>query len=64
MQMTSLGLADLRSGVATSLRESSDFLSKWLVGGGGPLDDTKEGQICNTYVVNFNKRLFKFFLET
>ena len=42
MQMTSLGLPDLRSGVATSLKESSDFLSRWLVGGGGPFVDTEE----------------------
>lgn len=42
MQMTSLGLPDLRSGVATSLKESSDFLSRWLVGGGGPFVETEE----------------------
>lgn len=40
MQMTSLGLPDFRSGVATSLKESRDFLSRRLVGGGGPFDDT------------------------
>lgn len=40
--MTSLGLPDLRSGVATSLKESSDFLSRWLVGGGGPLEETEK----------------------
>lgn len=40
--MTSLGLPDLRSGVATSLKESSDFLSRWLVGGGGPLVETEK----------------------
>lgn len=40
--MTSLGLPDLRSGVATSLKESSDFLSRWLLGGGGPFVETEE----------------------
>ena len=38
MQMTSLGFAAFCSGVATSLNESADFLSRWLEGGGGPLD--------------------------
>lgn len=28
--------------MATSLRESRDFLSRWLVGGGGPFEDTAE----------------------
>lgn len=41
MQMTSLGLPVFRSGVLTSRKESRDFLSRWLVGGGGPLVDTK-----------------------
>lgn len=41
MQMTSLGLPVFSSGVVTSRMESSDFLSRWLVGGGGPLVDTK-----------------------
>lgn len=51
--MTSLGLPDLRSGVATSLKESSDFLSRWLVGGGGPLVDTEEDR--HVTVVHFDK---------
>lgn len=42
MQMTSLGLPVLRSGVVTSRKESSDFLSRWLVGAGGPLVDTEK----------------------
>lgn len=42
MQMTSEGLLDLRSGGDTSLRTSLDFLSMWLLGAGGPLEDTVE----------------------
>lgn len=41
MQMTSLGLVGFSSGVVPSRKESSDFLSRWLVGGGGPLVETK-----------------------
>lgn len=51
--MTSLGLPDLRSGVVTSLKESSDFLSRWLVGGGGPLVDTKEERF-HSLMVSFD----------
>lgn len=58
--MTSLGLPDLRSGVATSLKESSDFLSRWLVGGGGPLEDTKQGRDLQILVVHFSGSVFNF----
>lgn len=42
--MTSLGLPDLSSGVPTSLKESRDFLSRWLELGGGPLEETEAGR--------------------
>lgn len=52
MQMMSLGLPVLRSGVVTSRKESSDFLSRWLAGGGGPLVETKmdrEFNVCLSF---------------
>lgn len=42
MHITSLGLPDFKSGVATSRRASLAFFSRWLVGAGGPFEDTKK----------------------
>lgn len=49
MHITSLGLPDFKSGVATSRRASLDFFSRWLVGAGGPFEDTKKKKTAALY---------------
>ncbi len=61
MHITSLGLPDFKSGVATSRRASLDFFSRRLPGAGGPFEDTKKKKTAGLYFYLLN--LFNYVLS-